>query len=88
MTSQTVVVQNKTGLHARPASALVAIVKQHQSKITLVCGAKKAIAKSPIQLLTLGIAGGSSVEVQGEGEDEVAAVKAVAEYLATFEDEA
>ena len=55
MVSKKVVVTNKTGLHARPASNLVAFCKNYNSKIFLSNGEKKVSAASIIHVLTLGV---------------------------------
>ena len=52
MVSKKVVVTNKTGLHARPASNLVAFCKNYNSKIFLSNGEKKVSAASIIHVLT------------------------------------
>ena len=49
------IIQNVTGLHARPARAFVDIAKQFKSEIRVRYGKKKANAKSMIGLLTLGV---------------------------------
>ena len=53
------VIQNRTGLHARPAKVLVNLAKQFKSDISLQHGAKRANAKSMVSVLTLGAVSGS-----------------------------
>lgn len=71
-----VTVQNPTGLHARPASMLIAEAKKFESRITIGrTGEETAVnAKSMVKLLTLGICQKQSVEITAEGIDEAAAV--------------
>lgn len=64
------VIQNQTGLHARPAKVLVNLAKQFKSSISLVHGAKKANAKSMVSVLTLGAGKGSSITLLVDGVDE------------------
>lgn len=64
------VIQNQTGLHARPAKVLVNLAKQFKSSISLMHGAKKANAKSMVSVLTLGAGRGSSITLQADGVDE------------------
>lgn len=65
-----IVIQNQTGLHARPAKVLVNLAKQFKADISLHYGAKRANAKSMVSVLTLGAVSGSSIMVQANGEDE------------------
>jgi phosphocarrier protein len=76
MYSRTVLIQNSTGLHARPASEFVACAKQFKSKISIrnVTEEDDVDAKSIMMLLTLGLAQGEEVEISARGEDEVEAV--------------
>ena len=64
------VIQNETGLHARPAKVLVNLAKQFKSSISLQHGAKKANAKSMVSVLTLGAGRGSNITVMVDGVDE------------------
>jgi phosphocarrier protein FPr len=64
------IIQNKTGLHARPAKVLVNLAKQFKADITILHGEKKANAKSMVSILTLGATRGSRITVQVSGEDE------------------
>ena len=75
------VLQNPTGLHARPAKVLVNLAKQFRSGISLQHGAKRANAKSMVSVLTLGANKGSRITIQVTGEDEEAAI---AELEAAF----
>ncbi len=75
------VIQNKTGLHARPAKVLVNLAKQFKSNISLHHGGKRANAKSMVSVLTLGAVNGSDITVQANGDDEE---KAIAEIEAAI----
>ena len=86
MVSKKVVVTNKTGLHARPASNLVAFCKNYISKIFLSNGEKKVSAASIIHVLTLGVKTGTELEVIAEGEDEAKAVEEVVKFIEALED--
>lgn len=68
------VIQNPTGLHARPAKVLVNLAKQFKAEIRLLYGEKNANAKSMVSVLTLGASSGSCITVQVNGEDEDAAL--------------
>ena len=70
---------NKTGLHARPASDFVMLAKKTICKE----GSDPVNAKSVVRLLAEGIGQGTKAELMAEGEDEVEAVDALAELIAS-----
>jgi phosphoenolpyruvate-protein phosphotransferase len=75
------VIQNQTGLHARPAKVLVNLAKQFKSDISVHHRGKRANAKSMVSVLTLGAERGSDITVQADGVDEE---KAIAEIGAAI----
>ncbi len=81
MYSKKTVVQNKTGLHARPASDFVAAAKKYKSKLTIKTSEEEANAKSIILLLSLGVSAGTEVEICADGEDEAEAVEALVSLI-------
>jgi len=81
MKQQDIVIQNPTGLHARPAKIFVNIAKGFQADIRVFHGEKKANAKSLISLLTLGVESGSQIHIEVDGEDEDAALTALVEVI-------
>ncbi|OAL10260.1 phosphocarrier protein HPr [Candidatus Mycoplasma haematobovis] len=70
MKSFTYTVQDKVGIHARPANKLVQALNAYKSKVTIKFGEKEANAKSLINLMALGLQYQSQVEFVIEGEDE------------------
>lgn len=72
-----IVVQNPTGLHARPAKTFVDIAKGFKANIKVYHNEKMANAKSLISLLTLGVKSGSQITIEAEGEDEAQALEAL-----------
>ncbi len=68
------VIQNETGLHARPAKVLVNLAKQFKSNISIQHGSKKANAKSMVSVLTLGAGRGSDITLLVDGVDEDQAI--------------
>lgn len=75
-----VVIQNETGLHARPASLFVRKAKEFPASLTirnLTANTNAVNAKSMMMLLTLGCTKNSMVEISGEGEAEQQAVDAL-----------
>ncbi|HIY08072.1 MAG TPA: HPr family phosphocarrier protein [Firmicutes bacterium] len=85
MYSRKVTIQNRTGLHARPASDFIACASKFKSKITIkrVGEEDDANAKSIVMLLSLGLGQGTEVEITAKGEDEVEAVDALVALIET-----
>lgn len=81
MYSETIEVQNKTGLHARPAAAFVQAASKFKSSISIEKEEKKANAKSMLALLTVGASKGSIVRISAEGEDENQAVTTLVDLI-------
>ena len=63
MVSKTVTIEAPNGMHARPVSALVALVKASGQQVTLRTPAKSVSGASMIGILSLGLKKGSEVEV-------------------------
>lgn len=78
MVKKEVVIINKTGLHARPASDFVLAAKKFESKIT-ICkeGGEPVNAKSVMRILAEGIGQGTKIEITADGVDEEAALDAL-----------
>jgi phosphotransferase system HPr (HPr) family protein len=73
---------NKVGLHARPASQFVQTAARFASSVTVEYNAKKANAKSILQVLSLGAGGGAEISILAEGADAEAAVAALQQLIA------
>ncbi len=77
-----VVIQDPTGLHARPATALVSVAKQFNAEIRVRYGDQTANAKSLISLLKLGVAGGETIRLMAEGDDAAQALASLKAAIA------
>lgn len=77
MISAKIMVNNKSGLHARPASNFVETAKKFDSEIYVDFNGKKKSAKSVIGILTLGIHRGCEIEVTADGKDEEQALETI-----------
>jgi phosphocarrier protein len=77
MVEQTVVIQNRAGIHARPSAMLVQTAKDFHSNIYLEKGNDRINGKSIMGILTLGAAFGTEIRVIAEGEDEQKALEAM-----------
>ncbi|ADX97993.1 HPr family phosphocarrier protein [Mycoplasma suis] len=77
-------IQDPVGIHARPASKLVQALSKFKSKIILEFDGKTANAKSIINLMSLGVTGGSKVTFKIEGEDEEELSNSILQILGDF----
>jgi phosphotransferase system HPr (HPr) family protein len=76
-----VVIVNKVGLHARPASLLVQTAAKFQSRIQVQCGDKTANAKSIVGVMKLGAVLGHILTLHAEGEDAEEALRTLTELV-------
>ena len=81
MQTKSIVVQNKVGLHARPAALFVQIAMAHQSKITVTNGEKSGNAKSIISVLSLGVQQNHRITINVDGPDEAEALEALTKLI-------
>ncbi|MGX8797305.1 HPr family phosphocarrier protein [Fusibacter sp. JL298sf-3] len=77
MKSIEVTVQSGTGLHARPASLLVAEATKYESDITVNREGASANAKSIFGILSLSASTGDTITVIAEGNDETQAIEGI-----------
>lgn len=84
-----IVVNNKVGLHARPAAVFVQTASKFKSDVKVSCldqeagSIRVANAKSILSILTLGVFQGTEITIQATGEDEEAAAQALVELVKT-----
>jgi len=72
---RSVLVQNPTGLHARPAALFVQAAAKFSSKIKVANGPREVDAKSILGVLSLGAHKGVTVTLKAEGPDADAALE-------------
>lgn len=81
---------NSTGIHARPASRVVAKAGTYSSKITIQrIGGKNESeynAKSIVMLLALGLSQGETALITAKGEDEQKAVDELVEFIENLQE--
>ena len=78
-----VLVQNKAGLHARPATFFIQKANEYKSSIWVEKDERKVNAKSLLGVLSLGIIGGTNVKILADGPDETDAVEGLVELINT-----
>lgn len=81
MIEREIVVKNKTGLHARPASDFVKLANTFQATIKIYFKEKTLNAKSILNVLGAGISGGSQIKLVAEGADETEAIAALIDMI-------
>jgi len=74
MTEATMTIENKTGIHARPASIFVQTASKFKSKVQIKAKGKTVDAKSILMIMSMGLVKGTEITLVADGEDEVDAV--------------
>lgn len=67
-------IQNKLGLHARPAALFVKMANRYASDITVEKGSSKVSGKSIMGLMTLEAGFGTTLKITADGVDAAAAL--------------
>lgn len=81
-----IVIQNETGLHARPAAMVVAEAGKYKSNLTIKKGDREVNIKSILGLLSVGASKGDEITLKADGEDEVQAVEAITKLIEGLKD--
>ncbi|MGL4738880.1 MAG: HPr family phosphocarrier protein [Cellulosilyticaceae bacterium] len=85
MMRETVSLQLKNGLEARPAALFVQIASKYESHITVVVNEKHVNAKSIMGMMSLGTIKGQAIDLVVDGEDEKEAAEALIKFLSSEE---
>ena len=75
------VIQNATGLHARPAKTFVKLAKGFKSSVKLTHGGKQVNGKSLIGVLKLGVKRDGEIKLIIDGSDEAEAAQALVDAI-------
>jgi len=75
------IINNETGLHARPASQLVKKAGKFESKIEIVVDEKEVNAKSIMGIMSLGIGKGDQIILRADGSDAESAIENLTEFI-------
>lgn len=81
MTTKTVKILNRAGIHARPAAMIVQTASKFSSKILFKRENEEINAKSIMGIITLGAAFDSEILIEAVGLDEAEAVEALAKLF-------
>lgn len=77
MKIQNVIVENETGMHARPAGELAKIASKYKSTINLIVDDKIINAKSILSIMSAGIKSKKEIQIQCVGDDEQEAIEEI-----------
>jgi phosphocarrier protein len=88
MIEKIVIVENRAGIHARPAALLVQTTKNFISNVYFEKENNRINAKSIMGIITLGASYGAQIKIIIEGEDEEAAMETMVNlFKSKFEEE-
>jgi len=77
MISQSLVIINKLGLHARAAAKLTGVASRFSANSTLTANGKTVDCKSVMSLMLLAASQGTEISITAEGRDEDSAIEAL-----------
>jgi phosphocarrier protein len=77
MQKRTIRISNKLGLHARASAKLTQTASKFQSGVWITRNGRRVNAKSIMGVMMLAAGIGSSIELETDGADEVAAIDAI-----------
>lgn len=81
MTSREIIIQSKSGFHARPAAMFVRLASNFSSKIYIEKQNAKINGKSIMGIMMLALTKGSAIRIIADGPDEEEALKALIELV-------
>ena len=88
MTEATTTIENKTGIHARPASLFVQTASKFKSKVQIKAKGKTVDAKSMLMIMSMGLVKGTEITISADGPDEADAVQTLKDLVdAKFNEE-
>jgi len=74
---RTITVMLEHGIHARPAATIAKAAQQFAAEVTARANGRRANAKSPVSLMTLGVRKGDELSIEAHGADAQAAIEAI-----------
>ena len=81
MTSKEIIIENKVGLYAKPATQFTQCASTFRSDIYIIRNEKRANAKSLLGVLSLAICCGTTITLTADGPDEREAVQTLENLL-------
>jgi phosphotransferase system HPr (HPr) family protein len=86
MEKRNLLIVNPTGLHARPATQLVALAKKYQADITIECEGIKVNPKNIFNVLKGKMKQGKTISIDANGADAEEAVNAICSFIQALEE--
>ena len=83
MISRNIVIKNNVGLYARPATFFIQKANTYKSSIWIQKDDRRVNAKSLLGVLSLAIAGGTTVTLSADGPDEAEAISGLELLVST-----
>ena len=83
MIRKTIVIENKLGMHARPATMIVKIASNFRSEFRIIKGDMEINGKSIMGVMTLAAEYGSELELVADGVDEEYLIQEITELFAS-----
>ncbi len=74
-------VMNQVGLHARPATFLIQKANEFKCSLWIEKDERRVNAKSLLGVLSLGVVKGATINIIGDGADEVTAVDTLCQLI-------
>lgn len=81
MITKTLTVQNKLGIHARPAAQFVRVASRFQADVTVEKDEESVDGKSIMGLMMLAVGWGAEIKVTADGPDESETIAALEELV-------
>jgi phosphocarrier protein len=81
MLKRAVRITNRLGLHMRAAAKIVSVAMRFRCNVSLTRAGRRASARSLLAVMLLAAAVGSTIVVETDGPDEVAAMTALVELI-------
>jgi phosphocarrier protein HPr len=75
-------ITTRHGLHARACARIVQMASRFRCEVSLTSGVRRASARSIIAVMLLSAAMGTTIRVETDGPDELAAMTAIVSLLA------
>ena len=86
MVSLNLILDNKSGLHARPANLFTTEAAKYKSSVKVLKNGKEYNAKSIMGLLSMGASKNQMIAIQAQGADEELAVNSLIELVSNLAD--
>jgi len=77
----TILIQNRLGLHARPAALFVQMANRFKSEIEVQKGRSKVNGKSIMGIMTLAAGRGSQISIRASGPDAPKAISSLTKLI-------